>query len=406
MAEDLNISGHMAEGGEVFNPGLAGLLMDFSANFKGDFNSLLAVPSFIIFACILGLFRLGGLRRCWQKQSDDEEDGRSRMSTVPLMHDVHDGRSVCGLGTLRDMILPGKIKWMQTRAAHMNTYTSVGVVSALMLSTSMGKFSSLSNEGLHDFDVQLHGIIWCTATYSFFCAVVGAVSLNIAYGKCRDDVQADVWTRKMGDFALRMPMIATDIGSFLFVIGTTHIFILNFRKHQANHDTYDFSICAAFCYSALPFTVIIIFKVHYCIGILQRQDTQLMNLAQLDYEDIDAMFMDYMKSGELSQPHLDVHLDDFLQFQMSRKIWRGGKYRGGVLRGLRATYAESLVSAFQALERRSQEQRAEAHAQKIFDTLFSRISSSDSLGSNGSSELPACDVPQVSPKIVKDTMVL
>eukprot|EP00931_Biecheleriopsis_adriatica_P034631 TRINITY_DN19984_c0_g1_i1.p1 TRINITY_DN19984_c0_g1~~TRINITY_DN19984_c0_g1_i1.p1 ORF type:complete len:417 (-),score=62.39 TRINITY_DN19984_c0_g1_i1:87-1337(-) len=339
------------------NPGFAGFVNDFVDNFKGDFNSLFSVPGVLAVSSVLALVCVGGVR-CREDKSDDEHG----MSSVPLMHDIDDG-PVRSFQTLRKFLFPRKVQWDRTRTSQMHTYSSIGVISALMLSTSMGKFHALPAGALQQFDVQLHGIIWCSATYAFFSAVVGAVALNVAYGQCRDDAQANMWTKQMGEVALHLPRTFTGFGCALFVLGTTHMFIVNFRSH-GDHDSYDFSICAAFCYAALPISVIALGKIEHCINVLHRQEEQFITLPQLDYEDIDALFEDYVNSLKADQAHLDVNLEDFLQFALLRKIWRAGIYRGGPLQGLRATYAEKLVTAFHNLERASSQKRAESSALK------------------------------------------
>merc|ERR1719386_617544 len=118
----------------------------------------------------------------------------------------------------------------------------------------------------------------------------------------------------------------------------------------------------------MAFTAIL--KTHYSLGVTRRWHERLESLAPLQYSDIDILFSDYLKEDK---DHLDVELNDFLDFVTERKLVVDGEERGGRLRGLRRAYAESLVRNFRELERAFQKRRTETAARRIFDGLESDL---------------------------------
>lgn len=147
-----------------------------------------------------------------------------------------------------------------------------------------------------------------------------------------------------------------------FIAASTHFYVMNFRVGVAH----DFAICAAFCYSALPLAFFAVLKTHYSLGLTRRWKERVASLGPLQYNDIDGLFRDYLNDGK---QHLDIEVNEFLNFVTERKVVVNGEERGGHLRGLRRAYAESLVKNFNSLERDFQSARAEQAAKTIFDDL-------------------------------------
>ena len=170
-----------------------------------------------------------------------------------------------------------------------------------------------------------------------------------AYGECSERREAIFWSNHMGRYALRLPMVSAGFGFVAFILATTQSYILGFRRGKGD----DFALCAAFCYSAIPFTALAMLKVHHGLQAVNNQKKMLKKLGPLEYEDIDTLFEEYVRSDHKrhsltktsTSSHLDVDLEDFLDFCAERKITRDGMERGGQLRGLRRAYAENLVQA-------------------------------------------------------------
>ena len=81
---------------------------------------------------------------------------------------------VCGLETFYDMFSELNVD-LRTTEMLVAKYRSVALVSALLLGITVGKFQELDEQKYAKLDVHLHGIVWCTSVYAFFCSTVLAV---------------------------------------------------------------------------------------------------------------------------------------------------------------------------------------------------------------------------------------
>merc|ERR1712039_499978 len=99
-------------------------------------------------------------------------------------------------------------------------------------------------------------------------------------------------------------MISAVFGFFLFLLGSTHYYIMHYRRGEGH----DFSIFAGVCYAMVPFAIVLLFKVHHS---LHAKDVRYekVKMAPLEYEDIDLLFEEYVSSSSV---HLSVDSDGFL----------------------------------------------------------------------------------------------
>jgi len=253
----------------------------------------------------------------------------------------------------------------KTKEELSNKYNHVGLVSTLLLGIVSKKWGEAGDD-YPMLDKHVYGILWCAATYAFFCSTVSTVMIIFGYGQCHNDAEARFWTRHMGKFALRLPMLSAGIGFVLYIMATSHFYIMVFRRGKGD----DFAVCAAFCYAALPITVFALLKVHHGLQATRKRQTAMNALLPLEYEDIDALFKEYIGFDHCkNQSHLDADFDGFIEFATGRKIVRDGLERGGRLRGLRRAYAETLVKSFHDVEMAFQKPLATERAERIFADL-------------------------------------
>merc|ERR1719281_391398 len=101
-------------------------------------------------------------------------------------------------------------------------------------------------------------MVWCMASYSFFGAAVFSELAHFAYNRMFDNLEARRFCEEMGSFASILPICLAFLGFMFFWFGTTHFFVMEYRRGLADHA---FTYCAAFCYIIPPFLLVGLVKI-------------------------------------------------------------------------------------------------------------------------------------------------
>lgn len=248
-------------------------------------------------------------------------------------------------------------------------HRQVGLVAALMLGASVSMFSVVPADK-SDVDKSVHGMSWCMATYAFAAAAVITAGSDFAYNRCADVQEAYIFTEEMGSLAFDLPVYFTGLGFLLFVIGTTHFFVMEYRLgllgQAVNHS---FTVCAAFCYAMPPFVVVAILKMLYSLHTASSFTYALQGTRGFTQNDITFLLEKYL--AEVCKfEYMDAELEGFIRFAQSCKIKDvSGKERAGKIEGLRRKYVEQLWEELYSAQVSNQGAYAKAAAEELADRL-------------------------------------
>jgi hypothetical protein len=342
------------------SPGILGFIEDALANLEGDFNMLLIVPMF----CIVSLGSA-----CWsmransKKHSEEEARFRSSLTThsklsavkakgldspkYELLHYIGKPELrehvTCRPNGMCDAIMRTSapeehIMRFNTLEMYAEKYQRFAVMAALMLGCCIAMFGIVPTDK-SDLDKTSHGILWCMATYTMTAAAVLAELYSFAYSRCQDVFEAHIFTEEMGRLTFDLPVYFTVFGFVLFIAGTTHFFVMEYRI-TIEHNS--FTWCAAFCYVLPPFVVIAACKISYSLKTASAFTYALSKTQGFTCDDLRVLMEKYLKEVcELDVMSADV--EEFISFAQSCKmVGSMGTERAGKIEGLQRRFVEQL----------------------------------------------------------------
>jgi len=276
------------------------------------------------------------------------------------------------------------------------TYDHLALLGALFMAVSVTFFAQ-KPQAENKAGVQVHGIVWCSATYVFWAQIV----LSVVYSGILTRLTSDPtsrqylhwWRSTMGGVTLALPFIFAAAGFMLLFYGTTQYFINHFY-HAGGHSP-DFSLCAGSCYGMVPFVIYGAFKVIHSQAAIRSIADRTVHLELDDVTKCFDMYLDELQRKGSRHSYLEANVEDFLTFISKQRIVQAdGLMRGGSLKGMLKEYAVSLVEQFYALHKERHEQFAKDEARKAFNRLQGDVESS--LCSEQTDEQP--DVERLSPE--------
>jgi hypothetical protein len=237
-------------------------------------------------------------------------------------------------------------------------YQRLSVLAALMLGACVAMFGIVPTNKAFT-DTSMHGILWCMATYFMTAAAVLAELYGFGYNRCADVFEAQIFTQEMGRLAFDLPVYFTFCGFVLFIAGTTHFFIMEYR-FGIEHDAFTF--CSAFCYMMPPFVIVAVLKMNYSLTSAVAFTSALKKTKGFTYDDLRSLLEKYLKDV-CEEDYLDAELEEFISFAQSCKVvGENHEERAGKIEGLRRRFVEQLWDEFYAKLAGEQGERAKHHA--------------------------------------------
>jgi DNA-binding transcriptional MerR regulator len=194
---------------------------------------------------------------------------------------------------------------------------------------------------------------------------------SFAYSRCADSFEAQLFTDEMGRLAFDLPVYFTALGFMLFLGGTTHFFVMQYRVGLEQDS---FTICAAFCYMMPPFVIVAILKMHYSLNNAAAFTHALKRTKGFTYDDIRYLMEQYLSEdtdrGGIAYNYLDADLEGFIRFAQSCKIVGDNQEeRAGKIQGLRRKYVEQVWDEFYKRLVGNQGEKAKHEADLLEETL-------------------------------------